>query len=92
MATASATQRVEVRRAVAADNRDLAVHQERCGLDAAGDLDNSREVVDPVIAVTGEAADTGASRRTISRLPSCLISWTRASRTAFGIPFDGSMA
>ena len=56
-ASVFAPQRMEVRRAVLSGNHDLAVDQERVRLKAGGGFDNGREVVGPVVAVPGEAAD-----------------------------------
>jgi len=57
MAPAWAAQRMEIRRAVAADDHSLAINQARVRLKASGGFDNGRETVSPVIAVAGEAAD-----------------------------------
>jgi hypothetical protein len=51
---------VEVRRAVLSDDYDFAVDQERVCL-KAGDFDNGRKAVGPVVAVPGETANAQAN-------------------------------
>ena len=51
---------MEVRPPVIADNYRLTINQERCGVDAEGGINDSREAVSPIVAVAGEAADPRA--------------------------------
>jgi hypothetical protein len=60
MAGAPGAQRMEVRPPAIADNYRLTIDQERCGVDAEGGINDSREAVSPIVAVAGESANAGA--------------------------------
>ena len=60
-------------------DHDLAIDQERCGLETKRSINDGREAVGPVMTVAGEAADAGT-------VP---ISWTQSGPEGGRNTFDG---
>jgi hypothetical protein len=85
---------VEVGNAVPSADDSLSIDDDRAHLEPRHGADDQREAVAPVVPAPGVEPHAIAITRTISRYPSCLISWTHADPVGtrfFGVGRHGGM-